>query len=107
MRSFGAWQPRASCRRQPEITLCDFKFEVFPVVTDARVPSDKLDARAVRWCFREALVAGEKRCIERFSKGDVYGVVRGKVVSQVPNARHQDAVRIPGEWEVGEVLQRS
>jgi len=61
----------------------------------------------VRWCFREALVAGEKRCIERFSKGDVYGVVRGKVVSQVPNARHQDAVRIPGEWEAGEIVQRS
>ena len=77
------------------------------VVSDARVASDELDARAVRWCFREALVAGEKRCIERFSKGYVYGVVRGKVVSQVPNARHQDAVRIPGEWEAGEIVQRS
>jgi len=69
--------------------------------------SDELDARAVRWCFREALVAGEKRCIERFSKGDVHGVVRGKVISQVPNARHQDAVRIPGEREAGEIVQRS
>ena len=51
----------------------------------------------------EALVARQQRRVERFGKGDVDGIIGGEIVSQIPDPRQKEIMRVSAERKVGEV----
>jgi len=68
--------------------------------------SDHLHARAVARSVCQAPVTSQKWSVQGLRKRDIHGIVSGQVSSEVPDARHQEVVRIPGEREAREVIER-
>jgi hypothetical protein len=67
---------------------------------------DGFDASAVSGRFGEWMIAGDDRRLNRFGEGDVHGVVRGNVVSQLPRTTQQIEMGVTMEIEVGEIRNR-
>ena len=62
----------------------------------------QLDARAAAGCGQGA-VAGEQRSMERFGEGEVGGVMRGEIVTHLPDAREQNERGIASERKIEEI----
>ena len=69
-------------------------------------PLDQLDPGAVRWCGSETCIASEQRGVEGCCQGDVCGVVRRKIVTEIPDPRHQWFVRIAQDGHRELILDR-
>ena len=50
----------------------------------------------------EALVAREKRHIERLGESDIDGVIRGEIVPQFPDTLQKEVVAITAKRKIGE-----
>jgi hypothetical protein len=48
-------------------------------------------------------IARKQRSVERLGESDINGIIGGKIVSQLPNARQEEIVRISMQGKVGEV----
>jgi hypothetical protein len=68
-----------------------------------RSHSHKFDSNVVPGCGGEPLVACQQRCIERFRKGYIDGVVSREIVPQVPHACQKKRVRIPSDEKVRKI----
>ncbi len=51
----------------------------------------------------KTLVARKQRCVERFGKGDIDGIVGREIVPQIPDALQKEIVRVSAEGKVSEV----
>ena len=67
--------------------------------------SRQFDPRTMTGCCSKMTVAREQRSVERFSKGDVNGVVGREIVPQVPDTRQKEVMRISVQGKVCQVGQ--
>lgn len=51
----------------------------------------------------EGAVAGEQRSIEGFGESEVGGVIRGEIVTHLPDAREQNEMGIASERKIEEI----
>jgi hypothetical protein len=58
-------------------------------------------------CRGHALVARQKRRIERLGERDIYSVIRGEVMPQCPHARQKEIVRVAAQRHICQVCQGS
>ena len=65
--------------------------------------SHQLDPCMVAGRGGETSVARQQRRVERFGEGDVDGVIRRKIVPQIPDARQKKLVRISMQRKVRKV----
>ena len=68
--------------------------------------SDQLVPRTLTRRLGERHVAGDDRRLERLCQGDVHGVVRRDVLSQLPRASQEIEMGVTVEIEVGEIGNR-
>ena len=57
------------------------------------------------WCSSDPAIARQKRGVQRLGQGDIHRVVCGEVAPKLPGPLEKDIVRVPGQAEVGKVLQ--
>lgn len=65
--------------------------------------SDQFDSRMMASRGGETLVTRQQRCVERFGKGDVDGIIGCEIVSQIPDTRQKEIMRVSAEGKVSEV----
>ena len=66
--------------------------------------SKHLDCRGVTGCRREPAVACKQSSSELFGKHDVGRIIRGQIVTELPNAGQQNEVGIASDSQVEQVL---
>src|ERR1700722_4824468 len=66
-------------------------------------PSHQLDPCVMTGRSGETSITCEQRSIERFGKGDVGGIIGREIVSQIPDTRQKESVRISMQGKIREV----
>jgi hypothetical protein len=58
----------------------------------------------VTWCRREPPVPRKQLSAKFFGKGDVGRIISGQIVTELPNPRQQNVVRVAGHSQVEQIL---